>query len=51
MVLGEVEETATTVTIDPETFEEIVQTSKRTMDLIFVRGDVTILVSPPLRTA
>lgn len=27
------------------------QTHTRTMDMLFVRGDVIILVSPPLRTA
>lgn len=26
------------------------QTSKRTVEMLFVRGDVVILVSPPLRT-
>jgi U6 snRNA-associated Sm-like protein LSm3 len=27
------------------------QTSKRNIEMLFVRGDVVILVSPPLRTA
>ena len=27
------------------------QTSKRTIDMLFVRGDVVILVAPPLRTS
>jgi hypothetical protein len=27
------------------------QTSRRTVEMLFVRGDVVILVSPPLRTA
>lgn len=27
------------------------QTSSRTFDMLFVRGDVIILISPPLRTA
>ena len=76
MILGEVEETLTTVEIDDETYEEIVkvswartapcagrvlscmrdahrfavQTSKRAIAYLFVRGDGVILVSPPLRS-
>eukprot|EP00597_Dinobryon_sp_UTEXLB2267_P001600 CAMPEP_0170077090 /NCGR_PEP_ID=MMETSP0019_2-20121128/13978_1 /TAXON_ID=98059 /ORGANISM="Dinobryon sp., Strain UTEXLB2267" /LENGTH=89 /DNA_ID=CAMNT_0010289213 /DNA_START=27 /DNA_END=293 /DNA_ORIENTATION=+ len=49
MVLGEVEETVTTRDVDEETEEEIVKTSKRSIDMLFVRGDIVILVSPPLR--
>mmetsp|Transcript_13664 Transcript_13664/g.18699 ORF Transcript_13664/g.18699 Transcript_13664/m.18699 type:complete len:92 (+) Transcript_13664:47-322(+) len=51
MVLGEVEETVTTRDVDEETEEEIVKTSKRSIDMLFVRGDIVILVSPPLRTS
>ena len=51
MVLEDVEETVTTVDIDEETEEELVQTRKRTIEMLFVRGDVVILVSPPLRIA
>jgi U6 snRNA-associated Sm-like protein LSm3 len=51
MVLGDVEETVTTHDIDTETYEEIVKTSKRQIEMLFVRGDGVILVSPPLRTA
>lgn len=50
MVLGEVEESMTTTEVDEETYEEIVRTSKRNIEMLFVRGDVVILVSPPLRT-
>ena len=50
MVLGDVEETVTTQELDPETDEEIIRTSKRNIEMLFVRGDVLILVSPPLRT-
>merc|ERR1712127_879779 len=50
MILGEVEETITAVDVDEETFEEIVRSTKRKIDLLFVRGDGVILVSPPLRT-
>ena len=78
MILGEVEETVTTIEIDDETYEEIVkvtqmqyccwrwvsasvigsrlwklilvlQTNKRAISYLFVRGDGVILVSPPLR--
>ena len=49
LVLGDVEETITQVDIDDETYEEIVQTSKRSYPYLFVRGDVIILLSPPLR--
>ena len=51
MVLGDVEETVTTVEVDEETYEEIIKTSKRQIDMLFVRGDGVILISPPLRTA
>lgn len=51
MVLEDVEETVTTTDIDEETEEELVQNRKRTIEMLFVRGDVVILVSPPLRVA
>lgn len=50
MILGDVEETVTTVEIDEETFEEIYKTTKRNIPMLFVRGDGVILVSPPMRT-
>ncbi|KAK2080174.1 Sm-like protein lsm3b [Prototheca wickerhamii] len=50
MILGDVEETVTSVDIDEETFEEIVRTTKRMLPYLFLRGDGVILVSPPLRT-
>jgi U6 snRNA-associated Sm-like protein LSm3 len=50
MVLGDVEEVVTTMDVDPETQEEMVRTAKRRVDMLFVRGDGVILVSPPLRT-
>ena len=49
MVLGEVEETVTTVEIDDETYEEVYRTTKRNIPMLFVRGDGVILVSPPIR--
>ena len=50
LVLGDVEETVTTQEVDQETEEEIIRTSKRQIEMLFVRGDALILVSPPLRT-
>ena len=49
MVLGDVEETVTTVEIDEETYEEVYRTTKRNIPMLFVRGDGVILVSPPIR--
>ncbi|KAI8431808.1 hypothetical protein MSG28_016224 [Choristoneura fumiferana] len=49
MVLGDAEETITTVEIDEETYEEVYRTTKRTIPMLFVRGDGVILVSPPVR--
>nr|CAD7263919.1 unnamed protein product [Timema shepardi] len=49
MVLGEAEETVTTVEIDEETYEEVYKTTKRNIPMLFVRGDGVILVSPPMR--
>ncbi|KAL1920267.1 uncharacterized protein VTP21DRAFT_1413 [Calcarisporiella thermophila] len=49
MVLGDVEETITIAEINEETMEEIVRTEKRTSEMLFVRGDSVILVSPPSR--
>ncbi|CAK4079882.1 unnamed protein product [Aphanomyces euteiches] len=51
MVLSDVEETVTSVELDQETYEEIVKQAKRQVEMLFVRGDVVILVAPPLRTA
>lgn len=51
MVLGDVEETITAQEVDQETFEEIIKQSKRAIEMLFVRGDVVILIAPPLRTA
>jgi U6 snRNA-associated Sm-like protein LSm3 len=51
LVLGEVEETIMSREVDEETDEEIVKASKRNIEMLFVRGDVVILVSPPLRTS
>ncbi|KAI8079945.1 uncharacterized protein BX664DRAFT_353084 [Halteromyces radiatus] len=50
MVLGNVEETITIVDVNEDTFQEVIRTVKRTFDMLFVRGDGVILVSPPSRT-
>ena len=50
MVLGDVEETVTTVEIDEETFEEIVKTRTREARFLFVRGDGVIVVGCQART-
>ena len=49
-VLGDVEETITTVEIDEDTFEELFKSQKRTIQMLFIRGDGVILVSPPTRS-
>ena len=51
MILGEVEETLTTTELDEETDEEIVKKATRKVGMLFVRGDIVVLVSPPLRTS
>ena len=50
MVLEDVEEQVATVEIDEDTDEELVSTQKREIEMLFVRGDAVILVSPPIRT-
>ncbi|KAI8371832.1 u6 snRNA-associated Sm-like protein LSm3-like protein [Blakeslea trispora] len=50
MVLGEVEETITIVEVNEEVQEQVIRTVKRNFDMLFVRGDGVILVSPPSRT-
>jgi small nuclear ribonucleoprotein (snRNP)-like protein len=49
MILGDVEETVTTTEIDEETEEQIVKKQTRKVAMLFVRGDIVVLVSPPLR--
>lgn len=46
VVLGDVEERTTTVEVDEETYEGITKTRTRKLELLFVRGDGIILVSP-----
>ncbi|KAF9090687.1 hypothetical protein BGX23_005805 [Mortierella sp. AD031] len=49
MVLGDVEETITVVDVNDETLEEVIRIVKRNCEMLFVRGDGVILVSPPSR--
>jgi|Transcript_9150 U6 snRNA-associated Sm-like protein LSm3 len=51
MVLSDVEETITSTEEDDETGEEIVNKRTRSVGMLFVRGDIVVLVSPPLRTS
>jgi len=51
MILGEVEEVVTSTEIDAETDEEIIKKQTRKVGMLFVRGDIVVLVSPPLRTS
>merc|ERR1712062_124480 len=51
IILGDVEETVTSVEIDEETYEEIYKQTKRNIPMLFVRGDGVILVSPKLLNA
>jgi U6 snRNA-associated Sm-like protein LSm3 len=49
MVLGDVEEVVTTVEVDNDTYEEVFKSEKRSVPMLFVRGDGVILISPPVR--
>ena len=51
IVLSDVEETVTTTEEDEETGEEIVTKKARSVGMLFVRGDIIVLISPPLRTS
>ena len=50
MVLGDAEETAEEVVTDPETFDTRVVEKTRSFEMLFVRGDTIVLVSPPVRS-
>uniref|UniRef100_A0A8C5W305 U6 snRNA-associated Sm-like protein LSm3 n=1 Tax=Microcebus murinus TaxID=30608 RepID=A0A8C5W305_MICMU len=49
MILGDVEETVTTIEIDEEMYEEVYKSTKRNIPMLFVRGDDVVLVAPLLR--
>jgi U6 snRNA-associated Sm-like protein LSm3 len=50
MILGDVEETVTMTELDEETDEEIVKKQTRKIGMLFIRGDIVVLVSPPLKS-
>uniref|UniRef100_A0A914PQ37 U6 snRNA-associated Sm-like protein LSm3 n=1 Tax=Panagrolaimus davidi TaxID=227884 RepID=A0A914PQ37_9BILA len=49
MIISDVIETLTTSEIDPDSSEEILQTTTREIPMIYLRGDSVILVSTPNR--
>ena len=49
MLLEDAEEKVTSTEKDLATGQDIVKVRKREFQLLYVRGDVVILVSPPLR--
>lgn len=51
LVLGDVEETHSFSEIDAATGAAVPKQTKRKMDMLFIRGDLVVLVAPPLRTA
>ena len=49
MILGDVEETVTTVEIDEETYEEVYRTTKRNIPMLFVRGWSHLIINRKLK--
>merc|ERR1711915_531144 len=49
LILGNVEETITSIEIIEETEEEHIKRRTRTVEMLFVRGDGVIMISPPMR--
>lgn len=45
MILENAEETHTSIELDEETFEQVYKQNKRTMPMVFIRGDGVILLS------
>lgn len=45
MILENAEETHTSVELDEETYEQVYKQNKRTMPMVFIRGDGVILLS------
>lgn len=45
MILEDAEETHTSVELDEETYEQVYKQSKRSMPMVFIRGDGVILLS------
>lgn len=51
MVLGDVEEVHTLRGLEEGTGRAVQRTETRSIPMLFLRGDLIVLVSPPLRTA
>ncbi|KAJ1500847.1 Sm-like protein lsm3b [Coelomomyces lativittatus] len=51
MVLGNVDEIVTEVDIDSQTMQPTVRAIKKNSEMLFVRGDGVILISPPSKRA
>ncbi|XP_054574762.1 U6 snRNA-associated Sm-like protein LSm3 [Eptesicus fuscus] len=49
MILGDGEETVTTIETDEETYEEIYKSTKQNSPMLFVQGDGVVPVAPLLR--
>lgn len=45
MILENAQETHTSVELDEETYEQVYKQNKRTMPMVFIRGDGVILLS------
>lgn len=45
MILENAEETFTSMELDEETYEQVYKQTKRTMPMVFIRGDGVILLS------
>lgn len=45
MILENAEETHTSMELDEETYEQVYKQNKRTMPMVFIRGDGVILLS------
>lgn len=45
MILENAEETLTSMELDEETYEQVYKQTKRTMPMVFIRGDGVILLS------
>ncbi|XP_035579982.1 U6 snRNA-associated Sm-like protein LSm3 [Zalophus californianus] len=49
MIMGDAEETKTTIEIEEETYEKIHKSTKWNIPMFFVQGGGGVLVAPPLR--
>jgi len=50
LLLGDAEERITSIEVDMVTNQEVTKVKKRNMPLVFVRGDLVVLISPPSKT-